>query len=163
MDKSPRYARPFGSGPGRGSPCQKSLYLRIYGWNAEQLKEDKVRYTTFDAFVSFRIGEIQQNDYGCNLRLSPTPVPDSSPTLEKDSEEEEEEQEHKKIPKGKDLQFSEYRKSNTITSCPVCRKTTTWQWNNSLTHAINQVKRSNNTELSKKCHGWLLLNHRFKF
>jgi len=78
-------------------------------------------------------------------------------------EEEEEEQEHKKILKGKDLQFSEYRKTNTITSCPVCRKTRTWQWNNSLTHAINQVKRSNNTELSKKCHGWLLHNHGFKF
>jgi hypothetical protein len=107
---------------GVGLPDKKSLYLRIYDWNAEQLKEDKVRYTTFDAFVSFRIGEILHNDYGCNLRLSPTPVPDSSPTLEKDSEEEEEEQEHKKILKGKDLQLSEDRKTNTIASCPVCRQ-----------------------------------------
>ena len=111
---------------GVGLPDKKSLYLRIYGRNAEHLKEDTVRYATFNAFVSFRIGEILQNDYVCNLLLSPTPVPDSSPTLEEDNEEEQEEQEHKKIPKGKDLHFSEDRKMNTIASCPVCRKTATW-------------------------------------
>jgi hypothetical protein len=52
-----------------------------------------------------------------------------------------------------------------IASCPVCtrKKQATWQWNGALTHAIDQVKKSNNTELLKKRHRWLLRNHGFKF
>jgi hypothetical protein len=75
---------------GVGRPNKKSQDLRIYGWNAQHVMEDKFRYAALDAYVSFGIGEILQNKYGCNLRLSPTLVPDSSPSLEEDGEEEEE-------------------------------------------------------------------------
>jgi len=136
----------------------KGTALRYKEWDNELLTDDQIKYASTDVVVPYMIGEMLQNEYGCNLHFvqSPNPSSDSSGDIE-DIEDQ-----HVQ------LCFIENQQTKRIHTCPACpacpgvAKRKNWMWNEAFSHAMSQAfSEKEGTEEKQKLHKQLLRNHGF--
>jgi hypothetical protein len=133
----------------------KGTALRYKDWDNELLTDSQIHYACTDVVVPYMIGDMLQNEYGCNLHLMQSP--NLSSNSSDDIEDTIDQQVH--------LCFIENQQTKRIYTCPACpgvAKRKNWMWNEAISHAMSQAfSKKKGTEDKQKLHKQLLRNHGF--